>query len=184
MGKNDQVVRVADTFYHGMAPTGEDPSYYYREEGVFMPVPLAPWVPIQIMANPFLVPPSMVFDLTLVEFFISVLVGAQWVDLPDDYVRWAMYFELLRDGASPWGVSAFQVGTNTVQPGVDLLNRNLLTLFGVEKNHLVISGGSQITAQYTPYNVVIPFPGPGQAVAGIRYAGRLITKETWKRVAI
>lgn len=177
--KEVQRVRVVDSFYDGMPPEREAPSYLYHTDMIAIPLPLV--LGTTTTLTQFTVQSNQVLEVSGLEAFVSVPAGGAWVDAPADFVRRSLYFQLLRSGAAPWSFTNGIVGA-AGQSGFDVLNRNILDMFGDVPGHILFPEGSQLTVDFTVANVALPVPVG--TMAGVRITGRLFSQVAWSRVAV
>lgn len=171
-----QPTQAVDSFFWGLPPRITD--YFSRSINRAVNFPLAAGARQNLIVTR--LPSSQTIDITGLYFYMLAPVGAGWAVLPDDFAQEAFSFEVWRNGSPPWRATLTGTIGNEVQ-GFDVLNQNVLGMFGSTPVHLLLSSSTELTISFVPRNVL--FVAPANLRAGVRFTGVQGPSERFDRAA-
>ena len=174
--KDVSLVQIVDSFFDGVPPEGAD--YFYRNNVVEAPLGLNTGLTLNIIT--YRVPDFQVLDLSGLEFYIHTGVPLPFTDYPDDTIRGIAYFRIRKNGQQPWfSANDTPVAAQDVE-GYDLLNRNVLAMWGAAPIHMIFGPSSVLTVDLVVFNTATHIPS--KVFVGARINGRQVTDEVFKKV--
>jgi len=170
-----QLLRAVDTAFDGLVPGGLD--YIKRSSHVLLPQPLVAGFLNILVAQ---VPPHMMWDLSTIEFFGLVPVGAAFAEVPADFCCNVLVFNVLNNGRAQVNQAVADVNA-FVFNGTDRLLDNVVD-YADTPGHLIVSGGSTLTFQVQV--IALAWVPPVLFSVGVRFGGREVGSDKWEDVAI
>jgi hypothetical protein len=170
------LVQIVDSFFDGVPPEGAD--YFYRNNVVETPAGLVAGLTLNIIT--YKVPDFQVLDLSGLEFYIHTGGPTPFTDYPDDTIRGIAFFRIRKNEQQPWFSANDTPAANQDVEGYDLLNRNVLAMWGAAPIHMIFGPSSLLTVDLVVVNTAVQLPN--KVFVGARINGRQVTDEVFRKV--